>query len=122
MLDPELRLEADFNPLISPPPELLKGGLLQVQEYLRVRMVRQRELCDLVTELDFEYIMERTHPGTFIHTHPINTHTSLAHTISTYCPVNAKYFYTPSFTFFFYHSLPSGLRCVGRWSRFLVSV
>ena len=74
MLDPELRLEADFNPLISPPPELLKGGLLQVQEYLRVRMVRQRELCDLVTELDFEYIMERTHPGTSIHTYPINTH------------------------------------------------
>jgi len=124
-LDPLLRLEADFNPLISPPPELLKGGLLQVrpapphpphptrlhaafpspsllpfpnvtpqrlvrrrgaspalphlsppplsplslttlslslvlagqvQEYLRVRMVRQRELFDLINENDFEYV------------------------------------------------------------------
>ena len=62
MLDPELRLEADSNPLLSPPPELLTGGLIGVQEYLRVRMVRQRELCDLVTELEFEYVMERTHP------------------------------------------------------------
>ena len=88
MLDPELRLEADFNPLISPPPELLKGGLLQVQEYLRVRMVRQRELCDLVTELDFEYIMDRTHPGTPTHgkltTHP-STHSPFRLPLSILC-------------------------------------
>jgi hypothetical protein len=33
-----------------------------VQEYLRIRMVRQRELFEIMSEMDFEFRMDRTHP------------------------------------------------------------
>lgn len=42
-LDPLLRLEADFNPLISPPPELLKGGLAQVGEGRSLSRLERRQ-------------------------------------------------------------------------------
>jgi internalin A len=38
-LDPELRLEADFNPLISPPPELMKAGLATVNTIITLTLI-----------------------------------------------------------------------------------
>lgn len=61
-LHPECLFSASFNPLISPPQEILKDGLKNVQEYLRVRVLRRKEILDLLWNQDFEVILERTHP------------------------------------------------------------
>ena len=61
-INPVCRFEATSNPLISPPQEILKDGLKAVQEYLRVRVLRTREIWDLLWNQDFEVAFERTHP------------------------------------------------------------
>ena len=59
---PDCRLEATSNPLISPPQEILKDGLKAVQEYLRIRVLRGKEILDLLWNQDFEVAFERSHP------------------------------------------------------------
>ena len=65
----DCRFDGGFNPLISPPFVILSDGLLAVQEYLRVRLIRRNELIELMENQDFEFIVERCHPvacdGTF---------------------------------------------------------
>jgi len=54
-IDPESLLEADFNPLLSPPQHLLSEGLKTVQTYLYVRSRRLEELTDLLSDEDFDF-------------------------------------------------------------------
>lgn len=63
-LDPETTLEADFNPLISPPQHLLAEGLKTVQTYLYVRSRRLAELEELLAEEDFDFNREAVMPIT----------------------------------------------------------
>lgn len=53
-LSPKSMLEADYNPLISPPPALLSEGLVTVQHYLAIREKRREKLIELLEDEDFE--------------------------------------------------------------------
>lgn len=61
-IDPEGLMEADFNPLISPPSYLLTEGLRTVQNYLRIRTIRINEFSDLLEAEDFEFVRENISP------------------------------------------------------------
>ncbi len=61
-IDTEGSLEADFNPLISPPAYILAEGLRTVQMYLRIREIRREEMEELLEDEDFEVNMEAAFP------------------------------------------------------------
>jgi hypothetical protein len=61
-IDSEALLEADFNPLISPPSYLLTEGLGTIQNYLRIRTVRINEFNDLLESEDFEFVRQNISP------------------------------------------------------------
>jgi hypothetical protein len=61
-IDKEALLEADFNPLFSPPPYLLTEGLITIQNYLRIRTIRIGEFNDLLEAEDFEFVREHISP------------------------------------------------------------
>jgi hypothetical protein len=55
-------LEADYNPLISPPPRLLSEGLVTLQHYLSIREKRREQLIELLEDEDFEVGLESFAP------------------------------------------------------------
>lgn len=55
LVDVESTIQADFNPLRSPPPYLLTEGFKVVQNYLYIRRVRLKELEELLTDEDFVF-------------------------------------------------------------------
>ena len=61
-IDPECLLEADFNPIRSPPQYLLSEGLKVVQHYMHIRTVRLAEFETLITAQDFVIEVENTYP------------------------------------------------------------
>ena len=61
-LDPNGFLDAETNPLYSPPPGLMSEKLSVVQNYLGVRLVRLNELEELLEEEDFGFIREYATP------------------------------------------------------------
>lgn len=61
-IDKEGHLEADFNPLISPPTYILAEGLRTVQMYLQIREVRLEEVEELLDEEDFEFNVDGAFP------------------------------------------------------------
>lgn len=61
-IDPLGLLEADFNPMVSPPPYLLTEGLSTVQNYLRIRSIRMKEFIELLEDEDFEVLRENISP------------------------------------------------------------
>ena len=61
-IDPGAFLEADLNPLYSPPPGLLAEGLVTVQHYLQVRWIRINELEELLDDDDFTFAREKATP------------------------------------------------------------
>ncbi|KAJ1423724.1 hypothetical protein B484DRAFT_398556 [Ochromonadaceae sp. CCMP2298] len=52
-IDREAYVDADFNPLISPPPYLLSEGLGVLQNYLYIRKVRRELFQELIEDEDF---------------------------------------------------------------------
>lgn len=64
-IDVNCLFEADYNPLISPPPFLISEGLTVLQEYLRIRHLRMLELRELLEEEDFEVVYEHFTPVAF---------------------------------------------------------
>ncbi len=61
-LDHETLVEADFNPLRSPPQYLLSEGLVVVQHYLFIRKVRMNELLEMLEAEDFSISREHVTP------------------------------------------------------------
>jgi hypothetical protein len=55
-------LEADYNPLISPPPYLLSDEFLVLQNYFKLRNIRRKLLYELMKLEDFELSMESFAP------------------------------------------------------------
>jgi hypothetical protein len=54
-IDPEASLDAEYNPLISPPTYLLAEGLKVVQNYLRIRISRVMQFNECLLDEDFEF-------------------------------------------------------------------
>jgi len=52
-VDAECFIDCDFNPLISPPPNLLAEGLQVLQNYLRIKQVRKILFEELIKDEDF---------------------------------------------------------------------
>ncbi len=61
-VDVEGFLEADFNPLISPPAYILAEGLRTVQMYMNIRKIRKEELEELLEDEDFEVNIDSAFP------------------------------------------------------------
>jgi Leucine-rich repeat (LRR) protein len=61
-IDPNGFLDAELNPLYSPPPGLLSEELVVIQNYLRVRSIRIDEIEELLTEEDFTFSRESASP------------------------------------------------------------
>lgn len=61
-IDSEGILEADFNPLLSPPQYILSEGIKVIQTYLYVRSRRLDELADLLADEDFEFNKDSVTP------------------------------------------------------------
>ena len=61
-IDAEGFLEADFNPLVSPPTYILAEGLRTVQMYMKIREIRRGEIEELLEDEDFEVDMEAAFP------------------------------------------------------------
>lgn len=53
LLDSTCSLEADYNPLISPPPYLLSDGLKMLKNYMAIRGGRRKLLYNLMEDEDF---------------------------------------------------------------------
>lgn len=62
LIDKEAALDAEYNPLVSPPTYLLAEGLKVVQHYLRIRMARIMEFDECLMEEDFEFDPEAVTP------------------------------------------------------------
>eukprot|EP01033_Poteriospumella_lacustris_P006153 gene6153-4417_t len=54
LLDATCTLEADYNPLISPPQYLLSDGLLVLKNYMAIRAARRKLLYELMVDEDFD--------------------------------------------------------------------
>lgn len=61
-LDPGMHLEADFNPLVSPPAYLLPEPLSLIQNYMRIREFRLGEIEELLGDEDFEFDRQASKP------------------------------------------------------------
>lgn len=55
-------VDAEYNPLISPPPFLLSEGLAVVQNYLKIRVMRKQQLFELMIEEDFDLSLSSFSP------------------------------------------------------------
>jgi Leucine-rich repeat (LRR) protein len=62
LLDITCTLEADYNPLISPPQYLLSDGLQILKNYMAIRASRRRLLLDLMLDEDFELVEKSFSP------------------------------------------------------------
>lgn len=62
-INPEAVLDAEFNPLKSPPPPVLAEGLKTVQAYMRIRHARLYELDRLLSDEDFSFVVENATPA-----------------------------------------------------------
>lgn len=62
LIDSDGLVDADYNPLVSPPPELLSEGLKVLQNYFRVRQNRKVQIEELLTDEDFEYVPSSAFP------------------------------------------------------------
>eukprot|EP00602_Paraphysomonas_sp_CaronLab_P006141 CAMPEP_0185022112 /NCGR_PEP_ID=MMETSP1103-20130426/4839_1 /TAXON_ID=36769 /ORGANISM="Paraphysomonas bandaiensis, Strain Caron Lab Isolate" /LENGTH=1362 /DNA_ID=CAMNT_0027554057 /DNA_START=11 /DNA_END=4100 /DNA_ORIENTATION=+ len=62
VLDQNLQLQAEFNPLVSPPLCVLAEGFKIVQAYMRVRAARLVELDKLLLGEDFLFVKEYATP------------------------------------------------------------
>lgn len=62
LISSEIHLEADFNPLRSPPGHLLSEPLKVTQGYMRVRAARLTELTRYLLDEDFVFLPERATP------------------------------------------------------------
>lgn len=58
----DIHLEADFNPLRSPPGHLMSEPLKVTQGYMRVRAARLTELSQFLEEEEFVFLPERATP------------------------------------------------------------
>ena len=61
-LDPSGTFEADYNPLVSPPPYLLSQGLSILIQYMRIRQARLDEFADFLEDEDFSFVVENSGP------------------------------------------------------------
>jgi len=62
MIDMEAYVEADSNPLKSPPQGLLSEGTKVIRNYLQIRTMRLKELEELMVMEDFEFVRENVVP------------------------------------------------------------
>ncbi len=61
-IHPQCSMEADYNPLVSPPAYLLSEGLVTLQHYFQIRQYRKKILFELMIDEDFELSMESFAP------------------------------------------------------------
>ena len=61
-LDHETLVEADYNPLRSPPQYLLSEGIVVMQHYLFIRRIRINELLQMLEEEDFSVARDHMSP------------------------------------------------------------
>ena len=62
LVSADIHLEADFNPLKSPPGHLMSEPLKVTQGYMRVRAARLMELTEFLTDEEFIFLPERATP------------------------------------------------------------
>jgi Leucine-rich repeat (LRR) protein len=62
LVSPDIHLEADFNPLRSPPGHLMSEPLKVTQGYMRVRAARLADLSRYLEEDEFIFLPERATP------------------------------------------------------------